>query len=487
MSVDYETYSNACKKAVSDDDAFDNFKNNIQITYMLEQNQNLDTCEYFCRSFENTLISKYGNILSTLPWKQYMENDMIGNPLIFKSDSLYNFVKPNTSSISFSHTTLRYILYSLYIFDFVKTKIPEDQKELSIVEVGSGYGGQCKIILDTFNHFGIKVKYTLIDLQDVNNLSKKYLTLLCPRGEFKCIPADKYKEKKEDSYDLFFSCFSLGEMDKIYQDDYIDNLVSNCKYWYVIWNNKFVNSKLRNFDCELLLPRFDRYVSILKFPGVECSLPLKPFESDLDIDVVQDYLKLINNNIEHFNNITQIIKDVNEPLEESIMTKHFDILPYFNLKQVDLYLLSRCAKNILNVGFNAGHSSLIMLLSNSKAVVHCFDIMEHSYSRKCFEYLSTHFGERIILIEGDSTDTLHKYKTSSKFNLVNINGGQDKRSLNLDFWNSKSLCESNAFLIWNNLDFYSGGQPLWEGYIRDNFINRIHFFSNQHYLGQLKN
>ena len=63
MSVDYETYSNACKRAIVDDDAFDNFKNNIEITYMLEQNQNIGTCEYFCRSFENVLLSKYNNIL----------------------------------------------------------------------------------------------------------------------------------------------------------------------------------------------------------------------------------------------------------------------------------------------------------------------------------------------------------------------------------------------------------------------------------------
>ena len=484
MPVDYETYSNECKRAVEDDDVFENFKNNKKINYMIEEVHSPEVREYFAKNFIKVLITKYEHILKNLPWNQYMENDILGGPFLVQTDELNKY----TETVSFSHTTLRYILYSLYLYDFVSSKF--DKKEISIVEVGSGYGGQCKILLDTFNHFGITVKYTLIDLLEVNNLSKKYLKIICPRGEYKCISAGQYKTKKEDRYDLFFSCFSLGEMDKVYQDDYIDNLVNTCTSAYIIWNNKFINPKLneiQTMDCDTLLPRFDRYVSVLTFPANELSFPLKPITSSLESHIVIEYLKIVNNNIDHFSNITKIIKDIGEPVEEGIMTKHFNILPYFNLRQIDLYLLSKLSDNILNIGFNAGHSTLIMLLSNPSSVITCFDIMEHVYTQKCFDYLSQSFPGRVKLIEGDSTETVHTYKSDKKFGLININGGHDYRNLNLDFWNSKSLSDKNAFLIWNNLDHYSGGLTLWEGFVKDNQINQVYFLSNEHYIGQFKN
>jgi predicted O-methyltransferase YrrM len=488
--VDYKTFSDVCRLAVESDEVFQNFKNNSKFTYMLEQTKPIESCEYFCRSFSKILIEKYGDILNKLPWIHYIENDMIGNPLKFKMVDLNNYLNLKNKKVEFSHSTLRYILYSLDIYSYIKTFYKDDGEVFKIVEVGSGYGGQCKILLDTLNFFNIKnVEYTLIDLPNVNSLSKKYLKLISARGNYKCIPSTLYLNKRESEYDLFISCFSLGEMQKNYQDDYIDNLVNYSKRGYIIWNDKFINPKLsehKTLTYESLLPRFDRYVSVIKFPSENVLFPLQKLTSTREMDVIHDYLELINSNLNHFENLTRIVEETKEPLEESIMTKHFSMNIEFNLKQIDLYTLTRYSKNILNIGFNAGHSTLIMLLSNSRSQITCFDIMEHKYSERCYEYLRQHFPNRIKLVEGDSINTLHVYKTESKFDMVNINGSQTSREMNLDFWNAKSLSTNDAFVIWNNLDFYSGGYVLWEGFIRDNFINNIKLLSSEHLIGQFK-
>ena len=52
----------------------------------------------------------------------------------------------------------------------------------------------------------------------------------------------------------------------------------------------------------------------------------------------------------------------------------------------------------------------VNLLANSENKIDCFDICEHSYSQKCFEYLSNTFPGRITLNIGDSKSVLPLFK-----------------------------------------------------------------------------
>ena len=90
-------------------------------------------------------------------------------------------------------------------------------------------------------------------------------------------------------------------------------------------------------------------------------------------------------------------------------------------KQLNLYSLGRTAKNILEIGFNTGHSALLFLISNPESKLTCFDIVSHKYTMPCFEYLNSLFPGRINLIAGDSTITVPEfYKVCSNINKFDL-------------------------------------------------------------------
>ena len=95
---------------------------------------------------------------------------------------------------------------------------------MHIVEVGGGYGGQCKTVWDMFKP---KV-YTIVDLPEVTALQLKYLSgtgvrvmSVPPTGE----------------YDLFISNYALSEIPN--NTEYID-LARRCKHGYITCNTDFV-------------------------------------------------------------------------------------------------------------------------------------------------------------------------------------------------------------------------------------------------------
>ena len=96
--------------------------------------------------------------------------------------------------------------------------------DMRIVEVGGGYGGQCKTVIDVFKP---KV-YTIVDLPEVTALQLKYLTDTGARV-MSVPPTGKY--------DLFISNYALSEIPN--NTEYID-LARRCKHGYITCNTDFV-------------------------------------------------------------------------------------------------------------------------------------------------------------------------------------------------------------------------------------------------------
>ena len=93
-----------------------------------------------------------------------------------------------------------------------------------------------------------------------------------------------------------------------------------------------------------------------------------------------------------FDELLNISIDIGESIEGNCFYKHNsfgDVAPELLPKQINIYNLSSQATNILEIGFNAGHSCLLMLLSNSTSKITLFDICEHKYTVPCFMYLKT--------------------------------------------------------------------------------------------------
>ena len=111
----------------------------------------------------------------------------------------------------------------------------------------------------------------------------------------------------------------------------------------------------------------------------------------LSIDLCQHDIVGIEGNIYSYNGIDHVPSMVNK-------MKHL------------FYLAQECEGDVLEIGFNAGNSALIFLMANPKLRVYAFDICIHSYVKPCVDYLNRHFGNRVILMEGDSLETLPKLK-----------------------------------------------------------------------------
>lgn len=129
----------------------------------------------------------------------------------------------------------------------------------------------------------------------------------------------------------------------------------------------------------------------------------------------------------HLNEINQLVLESGELLEGNVFypqgCQDFKN-PSTELlyKRRSLILLSVTHSSILEIGFNAGHSALLMLIANPRLSLCCIDICEHSYTEPCADYLQNMFGDRFHFIKGDSQKILAA-QDLSKFTAFHIDGG----------------------------------------------------------------
>jgi len=74
----------------------------------------------------------------------------------------------------------------------------------------------------------------------------------------------------------------------------------------------------------------------------------------------------------------------------------------------ELLKLGPRVKHICEVGLNAGHSAALFLAvtSHHEAVYHSLDLFEQLYSQAATQLLKSVFGERFIMVPGNSQDTM---------------------------------------------------------------------------------
>jgi len=148
-----------------------------------------------------------------------------------------------------------------------------------------------------------------------------------------------------------------------------------------------------------------------------------------------------------------IIELVGEKLEGNVFFYHENIrlCPDFVQKQWNLvemvhHLSTRDTTNkridILEIGFNAGFSSLLFLIANPNVYLTCVDLGYHRYTCACFERIRDTFGDRIQLFLGDSTKVLPRIHNN--FDLIHIDGGH-----------SLEIAEKDIFHICRMLRDYS--------------------------------
>jgi glycosyltransferase involved in cell wall biosynthesis len=156
----------------------------------------------------------------------------------------------------------------------------------------------------------------------------------------------------------------------------------------------------------------------------------------------------------HVSKIREFVKASGELCEGNVFWSHYDPetreMSKFLNKRINLFNYSQKAQSIMEIGFNAGHSSLLFMLSNPTSTLQLFDLGVHSYTRPCFEYLSSQFPNRMKIEYGDSRQTVPTYiskNTGKVFDMIHIDGGHDEHVVRSDILNSLQLCDDKTVII----------------------------------------
>ena len=162
----------------------------------------------------------------------------------------------------------------------------------------------------------------------------------------------------------------------------------------------------------------------------------------------------------HIQNIEKILKDVGERVEGNLIC---DIDPSNytierNLAKIrNLQTLCRGGK-ICEIGVNAAHSLLLMLLVNPTAEYTLFDLGNHKYTRPCVEYIRTQFPDtKIEIIYGNSVETIARYIKEnpaqlSTYDLCHLDGGHTQDIFSHDYANVKKLVKAGGVVIFDDYD-----------------------------------
>jgi len=108
-----------------------------------------------------------------------------------------------------------------------------------------------------------------------------------------------------------------------------------------------------------------------------------------------------------------------------------------------IHLCKDCT-NVMEIGFNAGHSAETFL-QNTTGHVTSFDLGEHPYVHVAKEYIDTMYPGRHTLILGDSRETVPQCKDT--FDLLFIDGGHEYDIAKEDLKNCIPLAKPEAIFI----------------------------------------
>jgi putative sugar O-methyltransferase len=203
---DINNYRGICKMAYENEEIFNSFKINEDYNFVLEhadQSIGIGYIDY---------INKTKIDLSYLD--KFKENDEQGSPIKFMYEEPFGLISP---------TTLRYIKV-LSEIEMLFGSL--DGKK--IVEIGVGYGGQSKMIMDYFNI----TEYNYVDLPEVLNLTQKYLK----KYNYENLNFYDYENLPDKEYDLIISNYAFTECNRDIQNIYLDKIINKSKMGYITGN-----------------------------------------------------------------------------------------------------------------------------------------------------------------------------------------------------------------------------------------------------------
>ena len=202
----------------------------------------------------------------------------------------------------------------------------------------------------------------------------------------------------------------------------------------------------------IIIHQFYMYKNSLKSINEE-SIPV--FDKE---DITKKYENKKDKLNKHLEDIYQIVLDSKTPLEGNSFYIHttLDLYPILLTKQINLFWCgTQAVSHICEIGFNAGHSTLLMLLGRDNTALNftIFDIGHHAYTKPSFEYIKKEFPHIAFeYIEGDSIVTMPNWideRTSliETYDVIHVDGGHSEGCILNDMKNADKLLKINGILI----------------------------------------
>jgi hypothetical protein len=206
--TDDSKYLDFCAQAAVNPEVFASFRREPVVVQTLEHVTEAQGLGYL------EAIDRHNPELLAHGLDGYRRNDSVGNPVTFEYPSVGRF----------SPVTLRYLkVMSDLQHHFVSLH------GMRVVEIGVGYGGQCRLICQRWK----LERYTLIDLRQPLELTKRYLASLGSTDGVDFVTPD---EVTPGAFDLCISNYAFSELTRVVQDRYADAVIRNSSRGYLTCN-----------------------------------------------------------------------------------------------------------------------------------------------------------------------------------------------------------------------------------------------------------
>jgi hypothetical protein len=168
---------------------------------------------------------------------------------------------------------------------------------------------------------------------------------------------------------------------------------------------------------------------------------------------------------EHIQNITNILRNIGEGIECNLLCDktpenwtHNDPKSLSKIK--NLQTMCKDKQKIIEIGVNACHSLMIMLLENPTAEYLLFDLNNHAYTVPTIKYVKESFpNTKINIIFGNSVQTITQYieehaDEMGTYDLCHLDGGNSEDVFSFDYENMKKLIKKNACVVFDDYNYY---------------------------------
>jgi predicted O-methyltransferase YrrM len=274
---------------------------------------------------------------------------------------------------------------------------------------------------------------------------------------------------------LFNNCESIRTLFKNIKDD----MIQRKQYFathdqpYIVYNsfkyNKYNNDKLNNYAIYLNSSNLNIDKTICHFCGGPGNYYHKFIKMTEYLNSLNDnkIIRCINETLYFINDkLIPIINGINEDVEGNIFMLHnsntFTNRFINKVKNLVLLSINNNINNVMEIGFNSGFSTLLMLISNPNINIDCFDIGEHKYTIPCYNKIKEIFKDRINLTIGDSRESLKNINKT--YDLIHIDGGHTDDVATSDINNSYRLAKEGTIIIMDDYDF-SNLSKIWDYHI----------------------